>query len=219
MSRRLLAVLIAATAAGCSAVSGTPTPKAAALRSAVMPGWGQHSLGRHGRGNLFLGIEAATWTGVGLSYLEGVFSRDDYRLLAIEEAGMDVSGAEGDLLDDMGDFGSSDEFNDYIRRLARYYYPDDPGAQQEYFERNSYSGEGWLWSSDQAREGFQDALRESREWFRRSLYIGLFAVVNRAVSAVDAALIGGDGQVLYSDISFPEAGDLSSVRLVLGARF
>ena len=57
MSRILLAVLIAA--AGCSAVSGTLTPRAAALRSAVMPGWGQHSLGRHGRGNIFLGIDSA----------------------------------------------------------------------------------------------------------------------------------------------------------------
>lgn len=218
--RFLAALACLAAAAACATSGGRPTPRGAALRSALMPGWGQHSLGRHGRGNVFLGLEAATWAGVGLSYLEGVFARDDYALLAAEEAGIDVEGRDGDYLEDMGDFDSSSEYNDYVRRLARYYYPDDPEAQQDYYERYSYYGDdAWAWTSSAAREDFRDALRSSREWFRRSLYIGMFAVVNRAVSAVDAALIGGDEQVLYTDLSFPGASDFSSLRMVIGARF
>lgn len=185
-----------------------------------MPGWGQHSLGLHGRGNVFLGLEAATWTGVGLSYLEGVFARDDYTVLAAEDAGIDVDGRDGDYLEDMGDFDSSSEYNDYIRRLARYYYPDDPEAQQDYYDRYSYYGDdAWEWTSSAAREDFRDALRSSREWFRRSIYIGMFAVVNRAVSAIDAALVGGEEQVLYTDLSFPGASDFSSLQMVIGVRF
>jgi len=217
---RIPGMLVPAAVLALSGVSGAISPRGAALRSVVLPGWGQRSLGHDGRGAIFLGVEAATWLGVAASYVEGTFSRDDYELLAIEEAGLDVSDFEGDLLDDLADFGSTQEFNDYVRRLARYYYPDDPGAQQDYFDSHAYSGDVyWSWTSDEARNDFGDALRESRQWFRRSLYIGLFAVVNRAVSAIDAALLAGDEQVLYSSIDVPDPSDFSSVRMSIGFRF
>ncbi len=194
--------------------------RGAVLRSVALPGWGQHHLGHGGRGDVFLGIEALTWAGVGLSVLEGSFSRDDYERLAMEEAGIGASGLDGDFLDDIADFGSSAEFNDYIYRLARYYYPDDPLAQQQYYASHAREGgESWAWSSEDAREDFADALRESREWYRRALYVGVFAVVNRAVSAIDAALIGREEPVLYSSVDFPEGADFSSVRLMVGTRF
>jgi len=203
-----------------SGTAGANPARSAALRSLVLPGWGQRYDGHPGRGNLFLGVEAATWAGVAVSYMEGSFSRDDYRILALQEAGIDASGLDGTILEDMGDFGSTAEFNDYVRRLARYYYPDDPAAQQGYFDAHSYSGDiSWNWSSDAARQDFRDALRESRQWFRRCLYVGMFAVVNRAVSAIDAALLADDEPVLYSSLEVPDPMDFSSVRMCVGFRF
>lgn len=200
--------------------ASTGPDRGAVLRSAVLPGWGQSHLGHGTRAAVFMGVEAATWIGAGLSYLEGTFSEDDFGALALSEAGLDVDGLDGDYLDDVADFGSSQEFNDYIRRLARYYYPDDPVAQQQYYEQHSREdGPGWSWSSESAREEFSDALRESREWYRRALYIGMFAVVNRAVSAIDAALLDPADPGLYSAVEFPEAGDFASVRMVVGTRF
>jgi hypothetical protein len=218
MGRRA-ALMLGAALVLCGASVANPT-RSAVLRSVALPGWGQRYLGHDGRGNLFLGIEAATWAGVAVSYVEGTFSRDDYELLAVEEAGIDASGLDGDVLEDMGDFGSSDEFNDYVRRLARYYYPDDPVAQQSYYDSHSYSEDmAWSWSSDGAREDFSSALRDSRQWFRRSLYIGMFAIVNRAVSAIDAALLAGDEPMLYSSLDLPDPSDFSSVRMSVGFRF
>lgn len=215
--RGMPVLMVALLACG---TAGAVSPRGAVLRSIVLPGWGQRSLGREGRGNIFLGVEAATWVGVAVSYVEGTFSRDDYELLAVEEAGLDVSGLDGDVLDDMADFGSTSEFNDYVRRLARYYYPDDPAAQQGYYDSHAYSGDTWWnWESPDARDDFGDALRESRQWFRRSLYIGMFAVVNRAVSAIDAALLAGDEPVLYSSMDVPDPSDFSSVRMSVGFRF
>ena len=208
--------LICAEAASFSWSEG----RGAVVRSLVLHGWGQRYLGHEGRGNLFLGVEAATWIGVGVSLLEGSLSTDDYESLALNEAGIDASGLDDDMLDDMADFGSTREFDDYIRRLARYYYPGDPVAQQQYFDANSWQGpDTWSWSSDEERESFDDALRKSREWYRRALYAGAFAVVNRAVSAIDAALIGGDEPVLYSSLDSPDPYDFSSVRITVGARF
>jgi hypothetical protein len=212
----LLAILILFGAA----YPASAVDRGAVLRSAVLPGWGQLHLGHSTRGYIFLGIEIATWTGAGLSYLEGVFERDDFRSLAMEEAGIDASDRPNDFLNDLADFSSSDEYNSYIRRLARYYYPDDPEAQNSYYAQHArYGTDGWNWSSESARLNFADAHRMSREWFRRSMYIAAFAIVNRAVSAIDAALLDESTPGVYTSIEFPDNHDFSSVRFTMGARF
>ncbi len=194
--------------------------KGTVLRSIVLPGWGQLHAGHSTRGAIFMGLEASIWTGTGISYLQGIFNRDDYRNLAMERAGIDVSFRDRDFQDDVGDFSSSAEYNDYIRSLARYYYPDDPEAQQNYFDNHSrYGSDGWSWSSAGARDDYGDALRISREWFRRTAYVAAFAIVNRAVSAIDASLLDPAEPGIYTAIDFPESADFSSVRFTVGARF
>ncbi len=194
--------------------------KGTVFRSIAFPGWGQMHAGHTTRGTIFMGLEASIWAGVGVSYLQGVFNRDDYRNLAMEEAGIDVSSRDRDFQDDVSDFSSSSEYNDYIRSLARYYHPDDPSAQQNYFDTHSrYGSDGWSWESSDSREDYDDALRVSREWFRRTALVAAFAVVNRAVSAIDASLLDPNEPGIYTDISFPEVSDFSSVRFTLGARF
>lgn len=194
--------------------------KGAVLRSALLPGWGQLHMGHTTRGIIFIGLDAVTWAGVGLSYLEGTFNRDDYRWLAIEEAGISISGRSNDFMDDVADFSSSAEYNDYIHRMARYYYPDDPEAQREYYENHArFGNDSWNWSSDNSRNEFSDYLRMSKQWFRRSMYIAVFAVVNRVVSAIDAALLDETKPGIYTSLDFPENRDFSSVRFAVGARF
>ena len=216
-SALLLSVLIVIPVAA-DADSGIR--KGALFRSALLPGWGQMHLGHTTRGIIFMSLDALTWAGVGLSYLEGTFNRDDYTWLAVSEAGISVSDRSGDFLDDMSDFNSSAEFNDYIHRLARYYYPDDPDAQRAYYDSHALSGDdSWNWSSEDARNQFADRLRDSRQWFRRSVYIAAFAVVNRVVSAIDASLLDERQPGVYTSLSFPEYRDFSSVRFSIGARF
>lgn len=206
--------LILVSAAAFAADKGT------VFRSIALPGWGQMHAGHTTRGTVFMGLEAAVWTGVGISYLQGVFSRDDFRNLSMEEAGVDVSSRDKDFQDDVGNFSSSSEYNDYIRSLARYYYPDDPQAQREYFDNNArYGADGWNWSGAGERDNYRDALRESREWFRRTTYVAAFALVNRVVSAIDASLLNPSEPGIYTDIGFPESSDFSSVRFTVGARF
>ena len=213
--RRTLILLTA-----ISVLTASAADKGTVLRSVVLPGWGQMHAGHTTRGTVFMGLEAGIWTGVGISYLQGIFSRDDYRNLAMEEAGIDVSSRDNDFQNDVGSFSSSEEYNDYIRSLARYYYPDDPEAQQEYFDRNArYGADGWSWSGSGARESYSDALRDSREWFRRTTYVAAFALVNRAVSAIDASLLDPSEPGIYTDLAFPESADFSSVRFTIGARF
>lgn len=207
----LIVLLFASTAAADRAAMG---------RSLLLPGWGQDHLGYKTRGMVFMGIEAATWIGAGLSYIEATWERDNFRMLALQKAGIDVSGSSRDFQDDVGDYMSSGEFNTYIRQLARYYYPDDPAAQQDYYAQHSVpEGSGWNWSSEAERLAYGDALRDSREWYRRTTYIAMFAVVNRVVSAIDAALLDPARPGVYTGLAFPEAADFSSVMFTIGARF
>jgi hypothetical protein len=203
----------------CSVVFGAD--KIAVLRSVVFPGWGQMSMGHSTRGAVFMGIEASIWVGTGFSYLQGAFNRDDYRNLAMEQAGIDVSFRDRSFQDDVGNFTSSSQYNDYIRSLARHNYPDDLKAQQEYFNTHCrYGSNGWNWSgAEDARGKYHDALRVSREWFRRTVYVAAFALVNRAVSAIDASLLDPSQPGIYTEIDFPESVDFSSVRFTVGARF
>lgn len=218
MKMTCIILILSAVVFTASASEGINKP--AVFRSVLLPGWGEMSLGHTSRGYIFMGVEAATWIGCGLSYLEGVFNRDDYTWLACEEAGIDVSGFDSSFLDDIGDFPSNTEFNDYIRRLARYYYPDDPQAQRDYYESHArYGAEGWNWSSEGARDDFASALMRSRQWFRRSMYIAGFALVNRLISAIDTALLDEATPGVYTSLEFPESSDFSSVRFVIGTRF
>ncbi|MCK5133475.1 MAG: hypothetical protein KAR40_15150 [Candidatus Sabulitectum sp.] len=212
--KRTIAILILVSTVLLGADKGT------VLRSIALPGWGQAYAGHSTRGAIFMGLEASIWTGVGVSYLQAVFNRNDYRNLAMERAGIDVSSRDRDFQNDVGDFSSSTEYNDYIRSLARHYYPDDPEAQQNYFNNHSrYGSDGWSWSSADARDDYDDALRISREWFRRTVYVAAFAIVNRAVSAIDASLLDPAEPGIYTAIDFPESADFSSVRFTVGARF
>lgn len=194
--------------------------KSALLRSALLPGWGQMHLGHSTRGIVFMGVEAVTWIGAGLSYLEGTFNRDDYRWLAMEEAGISISGRSSQFMDDVADFSSSADYNDYIHRLARYHYPDDPDAQRDYYESHArFGNDGWYWSSETSRLDFADHLSKSKQWFRRSMYIAAFALVNRVVSVIDTALLDETEPGIYTSLDFPERRDFSSVRFAIGARF
>lgn len=194
--------------------------RSAMVRSIVLPGWGQTHLGHKTRGAVFMGVEAATWLGAGFSYIQATWERDNFRMLALQKAGIDVARRSRGFQNDVGNFMSSEDFNSYIRQLARYYYPDDPAAQHEYYQNNSVpDSDGWNWSGEADRLLYRDALRESREWYRRTAYIAMFAVVNRVVSGIDAALLDPARPGIYTDMVFPEAADYSSVLFTVGARF
>jgi hypothetical protein len=71
------------------------------------PGIQDQEHGVHGGGG-------GHWLGAGLSYLEATWERDNFRMLALQKAGVDVSGSDRDFQDDVGSFMSSDDYNAYI---------------------------------------------------------------------------------------------------------
>ena len=94
MRSRLASILGAgwalALASPVGGQAGVPSPSGMlswgpVAQSAAVPGWGQWALGQR-RGWAYLAVEAAVWTGYGLSRKAGLDDRTAYRDLAWREA-------------------------------------------------------------------------------------------------------------------------------------
>lgn len=159
--------------------------KAGAL-SAVLPGAGQYFNGNHQKAYIFAGAEVAVWT----AYF--VFdSQADKRMSTSREYGLIYAGVSGehssDFWQNVGRYMSSEEYYDALAREARALEEDIPPPLT--------GDDTWLWvNNDRRREYLMVRADANRAYDRRDFTI-LFAVVNRAISVVDAVLgVGDDDQ-------------------------
>jgi hypothetical protein len=105
------------------------------VESAVVPGWGQFDLGQT-RGWAYLAVEAAVWTGWGLSRHAGGEDRDAYRALAWREA----RGGPEPRVD--GDFDYYERLGRWTRSGAWDVDPGQDGVQPE-TDPASFNGDAW----------------------------------------------------------------------------
>ena len=133
------------------------------LKSAVMPGLGEFSIGEKRRAKVFGGIEVGLWLIVIESAAIKSRSRSKMVSYAAVHANADLSGKGHQFAVDVANYGSSVEFNDEYQRLRL------PGR--------IYSEQYWTYL--RARATAQK--------------VGLFAlggmVVNRIVSAIDVSYL------------------------------
>ena len=163
--------------------------------SLLLPGLGQRATGHPGRARVFLAAEAAILIGYISGEAQGYVRKQSYVEYAEQFAG--VRGAQ-DKPDwyyrNLGRFPSSDEYIDEIARTARAIYGDDLAQREAYVERNAPGpDELWAWRSEADRQEYRSRRQASRSALRRAnLFLGA-ALLNRIVSAVDAARLAGRG--------------------------
>lgn len=152
--------------------------KAGAL-SAVLPGAGQFYNGDRGKAYLMGGVEVAIWTAFFVFDKQG-----DNRLdSSIEYAGI-YAGTSGSHPDSywqsVGRYMDSDAYNEAVLREAR--------ALQEESSGLVSGGDTWQWVNEDRKDGFAKLRADANSAYDRRDFMILFAVVNRAVSVVDAVL-------------------------------
>ena len=166
-----------------------PGPAGAALRSLILPGWGQLATGHYTQAAVFGGIEVATWTSYITFERQGALRRDSYFETARLYAGIDLEQRDESYRKLVGQYRSSDVYNQYVvMREAAYFYTD-PADQQAYIESRSIPAENaWNWNDDRAAFDRYGAQRRSSEQaYKNGQYALGVAVINRVVSAVAAA--------------------------------
>ena len=151
--------------------------KAGAL-SAIFPGAGQFYNDQRKKAYIMGGIEVAIWTAYFVFDTQG-----DNRLeTSIEYAGI-YAGTSGShpnsYWQSVGRYMDSTNYDEARRREARALGEDYTAIT---------SSDPWLWVNEDRRDGFQNLRADANSAYDRRDFMILFAVVNRAVSVVDAVL-------------------------------
>ncbi len=165
-------------------------PLVAMLMSFAVPGWGEFYTGHDGRAKAFMSVEGAIWIGYASYSVQERMRVDDYEEYVLTYLGVD-QGADHTYYEDVADYMRSegaDSYNEDIRSEARSLFPDDLDAQERYFDEHSYSGDdGWDWGSRDLLEEYRELRHDASVSSRNAFYMTGLAVLNRALSGIDAA--------------------------------
>ncbi|MBH31899.1 MAG: hypothetical protein CMG71_07945 [Candidatus Marinimicrobia bacterium] len=153
------------------------TVRSLILKSAIMPGLGEFSIGEKRRAKVFGAIELGLW----LTFIESAAIKDRSRSRMVSYAAVHANAAlvgKGDQFAvDVANYGSLDAFNDEHQRLR---LPGRVYSEKDY---------AWEWESEEHREQYWTYLR-ARAIAQK---VGLFAlggmVLNRIASAIDVSYL------------------------------
>ena len=165
-----------------------PSPAGAALRSLLIPGWGQLATGHKMQAGMFLGLEAGSWASFITFRRQGALRRDAYLETARLYADIDLSGLDAEMRKRVGQYQSNDVYNQYVVRREAAFFIEDPDEQAAYIAANSLGGEkSWSWTLYEDFLRYRDQRKSSESAYHNSEFVVGFAIVNRLVSAVMAA--------------------------------
>lgn len=164
----------------------------AGLFSLIVPGTGQFYNKQNTKGFVMLGVEVGIWT----AYF--VFdSQGDARMDSAEEWAGIYAGTSGEhnnsYWQNVGGYMDSDLYNESRLREAR--------ALQEAPSGLVSGSDAWQWVNEDRKNGYSKIRADGNSAYDRRDFMILFAVVNRAVSVVDAVLNAGkDDGVLETEV-------------------
>ena len=162
--------------------SNTGDKVKAGLLSAVLPGAGQFYNGQSSKAYIMGGIEAAIWTAYFVFDAQG-----DARMESAEEWADIYAGTSGDhensYWQNVGHYMDSDSYYTSLLREARALSEAPPAPISE--------ADAWQWVNEDRMDGYSQLRADGNSAYDRREFMILFAVVNRAVSVVDAVLNAG----------------------------
>jgi hypothetical protein len=171
------------------------TSKAPLLKSLILPGWGELSMGAKGRATGFFIAEGLIWASYAYWTVAGNMREDDYIEQAGISAGVGVTSESDDYWRLVGQYKSSSggdpgTYEEELRREARDLYPTDPAAQDAYVAERLPTGDrAWSWSTPQAQALYDDTREDANTAFNNAEYSFAAAILNRVLSVIDVQLL------------------------------
>jgi hypothetical protein len=180
-------------------------PKAPVLKSALLPGWGEHAFDKRSRGYVFNGIEAALWVFAGVAYGTAVSHENDLFFFATEYGQISDPQDKSDIfLDRVSKYDSMDEYNAQMLRNRQW--------DRIYSAEN---GQFWEWQSTEKRGEYFDLKTQRYRWRQRVTYAFGAIALNHLVSTMDALYLKRSHLTLHVQ---PQVGE-SNAGLQLQIRF
>ena len=158
------------------ATSGLKSPKKAFLLSLLLPGAGQLYAESKSKAGIFAGAEASIWAGFAAFRLVGGWKKEDYQNYAVDHAGIIPDGKDDDFYERLTYYEDRDQYNQFTRLYN--------GPEAPIYPETDYWN--WIWDSNDSRSKYRDLRNQSKNAFRRSVYMVGLAALNRVVSALDA---------------------------------
>lgn len=156
--------------------SSTSLPRAVVLKSALIPGWGEHDYLSHKRGYIFNGIEASLWIFAGLAYSSAIQHENDLYFAASEYGQISDPHLKSDVfLDRVSKYNSMEEYNEQMLRNRQW--------DRIY---SAEKGEFWEWESYEKREEYFEIKTMRWQWRQRLTYTFGAIALNHLVSSMDA---------------------------------
>ena len=202
-------VLLAMFLFGMAANATAQPPIVNALKSAVVPGWGELSLG-HKSGYIFLATEATLWST--RFYFMG---ESDLRLRQAEQFAFNHANLTSYTLNDdirflMERFNSSGYgpggYNDSVIRTAMETYPHDPQKQTEYINQHLLDESiSWDWVTGENRRQYRIMRKNSAHFDDYAKVMGGTIILNHVISFLNTLRVSNSKA--NSNVNFYSAFD------------
>jgi len=144
--------------------------------SFLLPGAGQYYTENKTKTIIFGSAEAMIWCGFFGLRQYGSWKKDDYRAWAAFHAGADVNGKPDIYYEKLTYYDNLNEYN----QLAPLYDGNEATlfpATRDYY---------WNWDSDGSRDHYRSLRNQSKNAYRRSLFMVGAALINRILAGIDA---------------------------------
>ncbi len=197
-------LLLSTTWSGVSAAEGGPSRLKVIGLSLLFPGLGHRAIHHTTRGEAFMAADVGIWGGFSAFRVQGHLRHDSYAEMAHVFAGVpSASGRSDDYYRLVGEYPSSDVYDEEVRREARNIYGNDIPAREAYYNAHKIPADQvWQWTSIADWTRYKDKRNASQTSYKRARYLLGLAVGNRLLAAVDAMRLvhshgGGEGMRLY----------------------
>jgi hypothetical protein len=176
------------------------------LKSALLPGWGELS-NDNATGYVFLATEAMLWFSKYYYHNESKLYNRASKLHAIRYAHISEVEVYDEIYYDhlkryMSHGFDSGGYNANLVLEAKYNYPDNLEAQQDYIQQNMYNdAHAWHWDSKDKQLEYRFLRKHITQNEDYSKAVTGFIILNHLVSAVNSARISSKLKHLEMNIS------------------
>jgi len=160
-----------------------------AIKSAIIPGWGQISIDRN-YGFAMMSGEVLLWSSYFYSVREQKLQDRQSYEYALKYAHVNPGDYSKDYMSNLGKYNSSGfeagGYNDWVRKMALYYYTGNPEAIQQYIDEHSIKeDEAWAWDSSANRVKYKSMRYNIHELKNTAQVISGLVIANHLLSTID----------------------------------
>tara|TARA_B110000014_G_C19887061_1_gene459026 strand:- start:33 stop:674 length:642 start_codon:yes stop_codon:yes gene_type:complete len=178
------------------------------LKSLILPGWGEYSLGYKQRGRIMVLSESVIFFSILGSYFYANKFEQNYKAYASEHANVATVGKNRQYWVDIGNYSSIDQFNEEHLRWRDF--------NAIYEKDNNWN---WLWDNDENRKYFEKMRIRGDTWKLRGSFLIGGMVLNHIISAIDALYLSRISSIDKAELNPIYYPHTNQYKLILNVNF